>query len=160
MRSILLAAAFLAAGLVAFPAPAEAHGGRHPGRGLRGAGHGHFKHGHFKTVPRFIATHHRAHFSPYVAGRVYYAPHHHHHVRYLFPVYVNGVIVHQPYFYCGDRLFVSGAVALPRLAIGVNFASPGGFVVGGYDSPGPAYAPYYVGGHRHHEGCDHDDWDD
>lgn len=156
MRGILMTAALMAACLVAFPSPANAHRG-HSKHAPRGVAHGHYK--HHKTVPRVIASVHRGHYSPYFDGRVYYAPHRHHHARYLFPVFLNGAVVYQPYFYCGSNLLVSGAVTLPHLAIGVHYGSPAGLLAGGYYTPG--YDDRYIDDdhHDHHRGCDHD-WDD
>ena len=154
MPGILIVAAVLWAGVMVVPAQADGHGGKH-------SGHGHgVARGHYKSVPRYIAVDHRAYYAPYVSGRVYYAPHHHHHVRYVFPVYLNGGVVYQPYLYCGRQLFVSGAVTLPHLAIGVNYGSPGGVLVGGVYSSGYPYAPVYDDyddRHEHHHHCDDDD---
>ena len=157
-RIILIAAATLAAGLVVFPAPARADGGRghgneHGHSNGRGHGNGHYDgysngpaHGDagFPTVPRSIVVEQRGYYQPYYSGRVYYGPHHHYHAAYRFPVYVGGSVVYQPYYYCGDSLFVGGAVALPHLAFGIRFGSPGGVSIGGFYSS-PAYvapAPY------------------
>lgn len=153
-RSLLVAVAVAAAVLVAFPSPADAHGRGSSWRGPRGAAHG-----HHKKVPRFIAVERHGDYHPYLSGRVYYAPHHHHHVRYRFPVFVNGVVVHRPYDYCGGRLFVTGAVTLPHLAIGAHFGSPGGFFVGGYYAPVVTYQPVDLGHEVHYLGCGHE-WDD
>lgn len=156
VRAILIGAALTAACLVAFPSPATAHRG-HSKHAPRGVAHGHYK--HYKSVPRIIASAQRGYYSPYFDGRVYYAPHRHHHARYLFPVFLNGAVVYQPYFYCDSHLLVSGVVTLPQLAVGVHYGSPGGLVVGGY------YAPVYdhQSGdddyHHHHDGCG-DDYDD
>ena len=152
-RIILIVAATLAAGLVVFPAPARAdgHGRGHGGEHGHSNGHGHGDgygpaHGYagFPTVPRSIVVGQRGYYQPYYSGRVYYAPHHHYHVAYRFPVYVGGSVVYQPYYYCGDSLFVGGAVALPHLAFGINFGSPHGVSIGGfYSNPGYiARAPY------------------
>jgi hypothetical protein len=184
-RIILVATAALAAGVFAFPAPARADGGHGHGNGH---GHGHssghgYETGHsngpahgyssYPTVPRSIVLGQRGYYQPYYTGRVYYAPHHHDHVAYRFPVYVGGSVVYQPYYYCGDSLFVGGAVALPHLAFGINFGSPGGVSMGGFYSS-PAYvapAPYpfagypappsYYGGDVYYRGrhCEHGDGD-
>jgi hypothetical protein len=207
-RIILIATAALAAGLFAFPAPASAASGHGHGHGNghgqsyghgqsnghdHGNGNGHSDgygrydghsngaaHGYaaFPTVPRTIIVGQRGYYQPYYSGRVYYGPHHHYHAAYRFPVYVGGSVVYQPYYYCGDSLFVGGAVALPHLAFGINFGSPGGVSFGGfYSSPGyvapapypyvayttpvyPAPAPYY-GPDVYYRGrhCEHGDGD-
>jgi hypothetical protein len=169
-RIILIAAATLMAGLVVFPAPARADGGHGRGHGNEhgrsngngrssgnghGDGYGYYSgrsngpaHGYagFPTVPRSIVVGQRGYYQPYYSGRVYYAPHHHYHAAYRFPVYVGGSVVDHSYSYCGDSLFVVGGVALPHLAFGINFGSPHGVSIGGfYSSPGyvaPAPYPY------------------
>lgn len=185
-RIVLIATAALAAGLFAFPAPASADGGHGHGHGNgHGDSNGHYHsngpahgYGAYPTVPRSIVVGQRGYYQPYYNGRVYYAPHHHYHVAYRFPVYVGGSVVYQPYYYCGDSLFVGGAVALPHLAVGINFGSPGGVSFGGfYSSPGyvapapypyaanpaPAYRvpPPYYGPDVYDRGrhCDHGDGD-
>jgi hypothetical protein len=167
-RNVLMiatAAAFLAAVLFASTAPAHAKD------------HGHKNHGRkpgaaqvapYYTVPQVLTTDYRGTFQPYYSGRAYYAPHGHHHARYRLPVWYGGAVVYRPYAYCGERLFVTGAVTLPQLALAFNFGSPGGgFYLGGYyPAPPPPPAPYYIYENRHHHdgGCDHDhghdDWDD
>ena len=134
----LFSAAVVIAGLLASVAMAEAHG--------HGKSHGNSgKHGHYsnRPVPRVITVDHRAYYSPYISGRSYYAPHHHYHARYVFPVFIGGAVQFHPYYYCGDSLFLSSAVALPHLAFGINFSSPGGLYVGGY------YQQPYVQEHEH-----------
>ena len=173
---ILIATAVLVAGVFAFPPPANADGRGHG----QGHAYGHSNHpaygaAAYPTVPRVIRVEQRGYYQPYYQGRVYYGPHNHYHVLYQFPVYVGGSVVYQPYYYCGDSLFVTGAAALPQLAFGINFGSPGGVSISGYyASPGfvapPAPYPYvvypvpapYAGEvvyypHRHH--CHHDDDD-
>jgi hypothetical protein len=172
-RHILMlatAAAFLAAVLFASAAPALADDHGHRGRGYDGHhGNGHaYGRGASTTyvVPQVLSPVYVHAFQPYYSGQVYYAPHHHYHAAYNLPVYYGGVVAYRPYSYCGDHLFVSGAFALPRLALSFNFGSPGGVAVGGYYSGGyypvpPPPAPYsyevrpYSGGCRH----DHDDGD-
>jgi hypothetical protein len=146
----LAAGAILIAGLTAFATPAWAghgHGG-HRGHAVSRAPRGHIK------VPRVMGSPYRRAYAGYYAGNVYYAPHHHRHLAYRFPVYVGGVVVTRPYEYCGGNLFIQGAVMLPRLAIGLNFGAPYGGVIGGYYvQPPPGVfspAPYYH----------NDDWDD
>ena len=150
---IATAAALLSACLIAAPTEASAKKHGHHKHAPRGVAHG-----HYQRVPRVIAYDQRAHFTPYVAGRTYFAPHRHYHARYRFPVLVNGIVAYEPYSYCGDRLFISGAVTLPQLAIGVNFGSPGGLNIAGFYGAPLAYAPAYPPpyGHYHdHDDCDH-----
>jgi len=154
-RIILILAAGLASGLLATHSFADDHW-HHGDRG---------RHGFVRTVPRGtfvprgIAIDARGYYSPYLAGRVYYAPQHHYHVTYRFPVFVDGAVVYRPYDYCGDRLFVAGSFALPRLAFGVTFARPG--FVGGVWSPAPygAPGPYIAEEYDSRPHCRHDDDD-
>lgn len=158
--SLTTAAAILGAVLlVAAPTPASAKdNGRGHGHG-KGHGKGHAAKVVHYRVPQVITVEHRGQFKPYFAGRTFYAPHRHYHARYKLPVWVNGVVVHRPYAYCEDHLFVTSAVSLPQLAIGFTYAKPGGVAISGfYGSPAP-YAPpvYYEPRHRYddHRGCDH-----
>jgi hypothetical protein len=146
-RILLIVAAVLAAGLFALPSPALADGHGH-GKGTRS---GHVDRGRgprgpvaaYPAVPRVIRVDQRAYYQPYYSGRTWYAPHHHYHTVYRFPVWVGGSVVYRPYDYCGNSVFVSGAVTLPHLAFGINFGSPGGVSIGGYyASPGFAPSPY------------------
>ena len=140
----LVSAVVVIAGLLSSVVTAEAHGHGHgkPGKhGPKGGAHGYYN---SQRVPRVIAVDHRAYYSPYVSGRTYYAPHHHYHARYRFPVFVGGAIQYQPYYYCGQSLFVTGVVALPHVAFGINFGLPGGLAVGGY------YEQPYLPEDRHH----------
>jgi len=161
---IVTAAAFLAAVLLASTAPAHAkdNGHRNHSRKPRAA-----QVSPHDRVPQVLTTGHRGTFQPYYNGRAYYAPHGHYHARYRLPVYYGGAVVYRPYAYCGDHLFVTGAVTLPQLALAFNFGAPGGgFHLGGYYlAPPPPPVPYYVYEERHHHdgGCHHDhddDWDD
>ena len=165
---MVLTAAFLAAGLFAASAPALAKDGNKHGH-KNGHGNGHnngqysrgAKVGHYK-VPQVMSREYRGWAQPYYTGRVYYAPHHHYHAAYRFPVWYGGVPVYRPYAYCGSNLFITGAVNLPQLALGFSFGSPGSYYVGGY-YPAPPPVPYVVyEDHDHHHGChhDHDDWED
>lgn len=149
--SFLIAAAVAVAGLLPSAAAAEGHGhGQHGNNGNHG---NHGNHGYYNSerVPRVIAVDHRAYYSPYVSGRTYYAPHHHYHARYRFPVFVGSAIQYQPYYYCGNSLFLNGVVTLPHLAFGINFGSPGGLYLGGY------YAQPYLPEHQHR--CNDRDYD-
>lgn len=178
-RNVLMlatAAAFLAAVLFASTAPAHAKDQGHRSNGHQNNGHqnqGHQGNGlsqrpaqaaPYYTVPQVLTTGYRGTFQPYYNGRAYYAPHHHYHARYRLPVYYNGAVVYRPYAYCGDQLFVTGAVTLPQLALAFNFGGPGGgFYLGGYyAAPLPPPAPYYVyeDGNQDYDGhdghCRHD----
>jgi hypothetical protein len=143
----------MAAALVVAPmASAGGHGhGKHKHH-RHGHSHGN-AYGHYKTVPRVIHLGGPGYYSPYLVGRAYYGPHHHHHARYRFPVYVNGAVVYRSYNYCGDNLFVAGAVTLPHLAIGVQFGSPAYVPVGDPFVPTYGYGVGPFGDHRQ-------DWDD
>lgn len=126
-------------------------------------GHGHQSQGRQVRagqyrVPQVITVEHRGDYRPYYKGRSYYGPHRHYHNSYRFPVYVNGAVVHRPYAYCGDQLFVTSAVALPQLAIGFSFSQPGGAYVSGYygHPVPPAYYIYEEPRRHHHHGHHHD----
>lgn len=71
-------------------------------------------------VPRRIDSRNRGYYQQYRAGRIYHKPHHHRHALYRFPVVVGGAIAYQPFYYCGDALFLSASVRLPRLAISID----------------------------------------
>ena len=126
VRALGLAAAILAAGLIAFPSPAQA-------RDYHGKQRGHRKHvarhdGHrnnYQHVPRRFRAHERRAYHQYYRGRSYYRPHRHHHEVYRFPVYLRGRIIYQPYAYCGDQVFFQRPTPLPRLAFGVSFGNWG-----------------------------------
>jgi hypothetical protein len=146
-RILLIATATLAAGVLGFPAAALADGHGHGYGHSNGHTHGDAR-GYAASpyVPSTIVVGQRGYYQPYYGGRVYYGPHHHYHSYYNFPVYVGGSMVYRPYYYCGDSLFMNGAVTLPHLAFGINFGSPGGVSLGGfYTSPSyvaPAPYPY------------------
>jgi hypothetical protein len=133
MKRAGLAAAVVAAGLIAFPAPA----GAHPHHG-DDRGHGrHVKHhaGHrqvYYHVPRRFAAAHRHAYRAHYHGRVYHAAHRHHHDLYRFPVRVGGHLVYRPYAYCGEVVHLEHPAPLPRLAFGLSFGEPGGFYFSGY----------------------------
>lgn len=76
---------------------------------------------HRRPVPMVLYASERRDFRPYYRGEVWYRPHHHYHLAYRLPVYVNGVVVYRPYYYCEHRLFVAASAPVPRLAIGVEF---------------------------------------
>jgi hypothetical protein len=137
----------LTALLAAFPNQALAGGGHYKHGNGHGHGHGN---GHYRAypahsyvvVPQRIYVEDRTYFRPYYTGRAYYAPHHHYHAAYSFPVYVNGGVVVRPYNYCGDAVFFPAPVVapMPRLAFGVTFGAP----VGYYSQPGFSGSFVYV----------------
>ena len=124
---------------------ASAHEGR--GRGHKNHhGHGHVHHGchqaHavavYKTrpivastfvVPRRIVRQAVVPYDTYYAGRAWFAPHHHAHVVYAFPVYTARGVIYEPSYYCDGALFVARAgstydvdfyVRRPRVALAVS----------------------------------------
>ena len=123
-------AMILAFGLSAGVALADnghGHGNGHGNGHGRGHGNGHgaehsysrsyypVYHEHFAVPQHIVRT---AAYAPYYSGSVYYAPHHHVHAVYAFPVYAPyGPVTYTPYYYCGPELYVA--------------------------SPGYAYDPYY-----------------
>ena len=111
--------------------------------------YGQWKHSYpvaYSTVPRWIPTDYRATYHPYFSGQVYYGPHRHYHTVYQFPVFVNGAVVYRPYPYCGDQIFVSAGVPLPRLAFNVVLGAPA--PVFGYPWYPPGIFFYYHHGDR------------
>ena len=148
-RATMLAASVVAVGLVGYAPPAEA-GHKHHNRGH--AVHKHHGHRRDVSVPRVIRG--RAEYGRFYAGRAFYAPHRHYHPTYRFPVLVNGVVVYRPYSYCGEHIFLSRPVALPRLAIGFNLGGVSGYYVDHRYDPDPGY----VGCDRH--GHDDDVYED
>lgn len=56
-------------------------------------------------VPRQIHRSHMRALRSHFSGRVYFAPHRHHHAIYRFPVRVHGHVVHRHYAYCNGHLF-------------------------------------------------------
>lgn len=127
-------------------------------------------------LPRRIHRDHVRAFHSFFSGRTYYAPHHHFHTVYRFPVVVGPRVVYRPYTYCNDGLFIGSSVALPRLSVSVY---PGAPIY--YGPPPVAYAPaprYYEDrddrrydhrydrdrddDHGHHGRWhdDHGDWDE
>ena len=123
----------------------ERHRERHRGTHLHKRHHGYAR----REVPRRIYYRDRRAFQSYYAGSVYYRPHHHQHRAYHLPVFIDGVVVYRPFFYCEDHLFLTASAHLPRLAIGIEFGSPGVVYEPGYD-------PYY----DHDEDDDCEDEDD
>jgi hypothetical protein len=134
VKALGLAAAVIAAGLIAFPSPVQAHNDHGKKRGHRKQVTRHHapRHGHYQRVPRrFVAKHRRAYRQHY-RGRVYHRSHRHYHEVYRFPVYVSGRVSYQPYAYCGDQVYYERPAPLPRLAFGLSFSEPGGFYFSGY----------------------------
>ena len=124
-KNLLIALPTLILLLAAMPTDSAADSAHHG----RGHAYGH----HQKTrgyatpgwsVPRRIYVDNRGAYQPYYRSRVYYGPHRHYHSTYQFPVYVNGYVAYRPYSYCGEQIFVSAAVPLPRLAFNVTFGAP------------------------------------
>ena len=112
----MIAATFLAGLLAAVAAsPAEAHE-RHRGP------YGHPGHRHHVgrvvavrpvVVPSRIVVRDARYWDPYYDARVWYAPHHHYHAVYAFPVLVRpGVVAYAPHTYCDGRLILRGDVVL------------------------------------------------
>ncbi|PYQ10436.1 MAG: hypothetical protein DMH00_11310, partial [Acidobacteria bacterium] len=121
----------------------------------RGHGRGHWNRGEsrlhdriYASVPQRIYVENRTYYRPFFAGRHFYGPHQHYHATYRFPVVVNGVVVYRPYSYCGNHLFVTASVPLPRLAFNLVFGAPIAVYGPAYYAPNP-YVDYQS-----------DDWDD
>src|SRR5262245_17928552 len=135
----------LTALLAASPSQALAGGGhyknKHGYKHGHGNGHGHgYSHQHgypsrsYVVVPRQLYVEDRAYYRPYYTASRYYGPHHHYHAAYAFPVYVDGGVVVRPYSYCGDAIFYPApyVAPVPRLAFGVTFGAPVGYVQPGF----------------------------
>jgi hypothetical protein len=144
------AALFCGAASTANAKDHDQHGNQ--GRGHQSQGR-QVREGYYR-VPQVITVEHRGDYRPYFSGRSYYAPHHHYHAAYRFPVWVNGVVAYRSYAYCDDHLFVNSAVVLPQLAFGFSFGHPGAYVSGYYGAPAPPAYYIYEEPRRHH--CDHD----
>jgi len=56
-------------------------------------------------VPRHLDYYDYPAYDRYYRGAVYYAPHHHRHRIYLFPVIVDGYVDYVPHAYCGDAYY-------------------------------------------------------
>jgi hypothetical protein len=81
---------------------------------------------------RFVVPHRLRHvdtYDRYYSGRVYFAPHRHVHLVYAFPVYTPYGVEYDPYYYCGDDLYVEHPgysydshyrSRRPRVSIGVH----------------------------------------
>lgn len=69
------------------------------------------------VIPRLIAREQYGAYSPWYRGSVFFAPHHHVHTVYYFPVYTPAGLVLQPTYYCGTSLYSAGAY--------VSYTSPG-----------------------------------
>jgi hypothetical protein len=75
-------------------------------------------------LPRHILSEQREMFRSFTSERNYYAPHHHYHMIYSLPVYIDGTVVYRPYSYCNDELFMAGTVPLPPLMFGFDAQTP------------------------------------
>jgi hypothetical protein len=75
------------------------------------------------VVPRVLVPRAVYEVEPYRAGYAYYAPHHHHHALYRFPVIVDGAHAWRTHAYCGDHLIADSHldVATPRFGLHVRF---------------------------------------
>lgn len=147
-RQIALLMAMLIATLTAFPVTATAdHRHRRDRDDERHRGVV------YREVPRRLDYRVRREYQPYYAGRVYYRPHHHHHRAYHLPVFVHGVVVHRPFYYCSDRIFLAAAVPLPRLALRIEFGAPDVVYEPNYPPP-PRYK------HHDHDDCDDDEYEE
>ena len=127
---------------LADPGHGRGHGNGH-GRG-NGNGHrverwdhgDHRDYGDHRSVyhERFVVPHRivrTAAYAPYYSGRVYYAPHHHMHAVYAFPVYSPyGVVSYSPSYYCGPELYVAAPGygydpyyddRRPHVSVGIHF---------------------------------------
>ena len=119
----------------------------------RGRGHKH-KHGHghgnghkhqrvveyreyrpvYRSVvrERFAVPHRIVHantYASYYSGRAWYAPHHHAHAVYAFPVYSPYGVTYDPHYYCGHELYVGAPgyaydthyrSRAPRVSVGIH----------------------------------------
>jgi len=157
MTAALYGAALLCGAASTASAKEHDHHGKQ-GQGHQGQGR-QVREGYYR-VPQVIAVEHRGDYRPYFTGRSYYAPHHHYHAAYRFPVWVNGAVAYRPYSYCDDRLFVNSAVVLPQLAIGFSFGHPGAQISGYYGAPAPPVYYVYEEPRRHHCDRDGDRYDD
>ncbi len=109
--------------------PAEAHSQKWH----RGGGHRHHRvvSHHHRHDARFVVPHRivtsRAYvYRPYLHNRLYFAPHHHYHAVYRFPVYTAYGVTYEPSYYCDGVLFdpyPSGYVsyASPRFGVFIGF---------------------------------------
>jgi len=137
LKAFGLAAAVVAAGLIAFPSPAQADNGHGKKKGhqrqvTRRHAPGHAHSNYYNQVPRRFEAKYRKAYRQHYRGRGYHRGHGHYHEVYRFPVYVSGRVVYRPYAYCGDQVFFERPAPLPRLAFGLSFGEPGGFYFSGY----------------------------
>ena len=78
------------------------------------------------VAPRAIYVDRAYDYDPWFAGQVFYAPHHHAHYVYDFPVATPYGIRYRPHAYCGDRLYDDGLrvnllLASPRFGLSIGF---------------------------------------
>lgn len=134
VKTLGLAAAVIAAGLIAFPSPAQARNDQGKKRGHRNKVTRQHAPGqaHYNRVPRRFVQQHRRAYRQHYRGRVFNRAHGHYHEVYRFPVYLRGRVVYQPFAYCGDQVYFGRTAPLPRLAFGLSFGDPGGFYFSGY----------------------------
>jgi hypothetical protein len=97
-----------------------------PAHGGPAYGYGYYR----PAYPRapFVVPRHLHHgdyqvYDPYYRGTVYYAPHHHQHRVYLFPVIVDGYTEYRPFAYCAGAYFPGqyGYPTGPRGYLGFQF---------------------------------------
>jgi hypothetical protein len=79
-----------------------------------GGYYGYYDRGYYRVAPvvpaPFVVPRHLYHrdygaYDPYYRGTVWYAPHHHPHRLYYFPVIVGGYTEYRPFAYCGGAFF-------------------------------------------------------
>lgn len=73
------------------------------------------------TVPRQLRAEHRRAYSPYFAGRVFYAPYGVNLDLYYFPVWVGGSYVYVPHYYYGNELVFSVGAGGPHFFFHIGF---------------------------------------
>ena len=135
IRSAAVAASLALAAALSTPALAghRSHGHYHHGHGRHGA----VVHGGYGrplpppyayrarpfVVPQVIRAGYVEAYEPYYRGDAYYAPHHHVHSVYYFPVWRGGVPYYEPSYYCGGALYLGGQFSYsgPRVSVHVAF---------------------------------------
>ena len=120
LQTPLLAVALFAAGSLLASAPVSA-GPPSPHEVHREI-HGHLRHvlggvhdalSVLASIPVMLDLHVHPEYEVYLGGQEYYGPHGHYHPLYRFPIWVDGVVVYRPQYYCGGRLFVAGGGYAP-----------------------------------------------